>query len=60
MPSDAGILIVDDHRDTRYALESALAPWATGCAVSPAVTRPSRRCCAAGSGWSCSMCACPT
>jgi CheY-like chemotaxis protein len=26
MPSDAGILIVDDHRDTRYALESALAP----------------------------------
>ncbi|MFF7049144.1 two-component system response regulator [Streptomyces griseorubiginosus] len=26
MPSDAGILIVDDHEDTLYALESALAP----------------------------------
>lgn len=26
MPSDATILIVDDHRDTLYALESALAP----------------------------------
>lgn len=26
MPSDAGILIVDDHEDTFYALESALAP----------------------------------
>ncbi|MGW0915050.1 response regulator [Streptomyces sp. NPDC002784] len=26
MPSDAKILIVDDHEDTLYALESALAP----------------------------------
>ncbi|MFI5682675.1 two-component system response regulator [Streptomyces sp. NPDC051636] len=26
MPSDAKILIVDDHKDTLYALESALAP----------------------------------
>ncbi|MFJ5259018.1 two-component system response regulator [Streptomyces sp. NPDC088387] len=26
MPSDARILIVDDHEDTLYALESALAP----------------------------------
>ncbi|MER5211516.1 response regulator [Streptomyces sp. NPDC002838] len=26
MPSDARILIVDDHKDTLYALESALAP----------------------------------
>jgi CheY-like chemotaxis protein len=26
MPSDARILIVDDHVDTLYALESALAP----------------------------------
>jgi CheY-like chemotaxis protein len=26
MPSDARILIVDDHQDTLYALESALAP----------------------------------
>ncbi|QCN85285.1 response regulator [Streptomyces griseoviridis] len=26
MPSDAAILIVDDHEDTLYALESALAP----------------------------------
>ncbi|GHB30661.1 hypothetical protein GCM10010377_21210 [Streptomyces viridiviolaceus] len=26
MPPDAGILIVDDHEDTLYALESALAP----------------------------------
>ncbi|MCM1977304.1 two-component system response regulator [Streptomyces sp. G1] len=26
MPPDAKILIVDDHRDTLYALESALAP----------------------------------
>ncbi|MER6345611.1 response regulator [Streptomyces sp. NPDC001595] len=26
MPSDAEILIVDDHEDTLYALESALAP----------------------------------
>lgn len=31
MPSEAKILIVDDHEDTLYALESALAPpWATG------------------------------
>jgi hypothetical protein len=30
MPSDAKILIVDDHEDTLYALESALARWATG------------------------------
>jgi CheY-like chemotaxis protein len=29
MPSDARILIVDDHEDTLYALESALAPL--GC-----------------------------
>ncbi|MER6695507.1 response regulator, partial [Streptomyces minutiscleroticus] len=26
MPPDAKILIVDDHEDTLYALESALAP----------------------------------
>lgn len=29
MPSEAKILIVDDHEDTLYALESALAPSAT-------------------------------
>ncbi|MDQ0931702.1 hypothetical protein QFZ49_001609 [Streptomyces turgidiscabies] len=27
MPSDARILIVDNHEDTLYALESALAPF---------------------------------
>ncbi|MFF3330720.1 two-component system response regulator [Streptomyces sp. NPDC002888] len=36
MPSDAKILIVDDHQDTLYALESALAPlgYELGCATS--------------------------
>ncbi|MEU6572927.1 response regulator [Streptomyces sp. NPDC046805] len=36
MPSDAKILIVDDHKDTLYALESALAPlgYLLGCVTS--------------------------
>ncbi|MEV6023193.1 response regulator [Streptomyces sp. NPDC052036] len=36
MPSDARILIVDDHEDTLYALESALAPlgYRLTCATS--------------------------
>ncbi|GAA3781330.1 response regulator [Streptomyces chiangmaiensis] len=36
MPSDARILIVDDHEDTLYALESALAPlgYRLACATS--------------------------
>jgi CheY-like chemotaxis protein len=36
MPSDARILIVDDHQDTLYALESALAPL--GCPLARATS----------------------
>ena len=36
MPPDAKILIVDDHEDTLYALESALAPL--GCRLSRATS----------------------
>ncbi|CAM5494701.1 hypothetical protein SGLAM104S_02324 [Streptomyces glaucescens] len=39
MPTDAEILIVDEHEDTLYALESALAPLGRRLGGPPAATR---------------------
>ncbi len=59
MPPTARILLVDDHEDTLYALESALARSDSRWAGPPAATRRSSSCCAATSACSCSTPTCP-